>query len=530
MNQLHPEQQLKKAQQLYQQQAYSESLQLCDSLLSEYRPHADVLTLKALVHLETGQLDEAGDSITRALSRNPDHPGMLSTAALINQRLSNFKEARRQALQSARQVSATPAVIWQSATVLGDVGEPELTLEILQDLAHKHRGHAETWFLIGRFQVALGDSDAAEKALRKCLALDTRHSAALHLLVRVAAVTLADTDITGMLESISAGSGRSRDRVIAKFALAHIYRKEGRFKEAFGLFHEANSEKAAKEPFDPVNLETRTREVIEGSTRTGFQQEIADSDATKMVFVCGMPRSGTTLCEQVLSAHSGVFGCGELNRLALIAQRLKSKGIDLNLDTGVRPGIEDEIKQARSEYLAVLPAGHREYQWLSDKSVFNTWRLGLIKRLFPSSKVLFCIRHPLDTILSCYFREFRSGGEFSTNLDHLARVYADHLRIMRHWQNLLPGMISVVRYSDMIDDLEGQARDISSFLNIEFEAAMLEPHKNARAVMTASNLQVRRPIYNTALNVWKNYREELESVTAFLQQQSILDEQSEMLL
>lgn len=179
MSQQHSQQTLADARQLFKQKAYPEALQLCKALLTQKDPQADVLTLNALIHKQLGNFEEAGKSIDLALRQNPDHAGMLFTGALINRKLSNFGQAKKQAMKAAREAPGNPQLICQCAMILESVGEPQHALQILEKFVQKNQQQAEAWYLIGKFQAVLDNSEAAEYALRKCIALEPSHVNAL---------------------------------------------------------------------------------------------------------------------------------------------------------------------------------------------------------------------------------------------------------------------------------------------------------------------------------------------------------------
>ena len=185
MSQQHSQQTLADARQLFQQKAYPEALQLCKTLLSQKGLQTDVLILKALIHKQMGDLEEAGKSMDLALSQNPTHAGMLFTGALINLKLSNFDQAKIQAMKAAREAPDNPQIICQCAMILGSVGEPQNALQILEKFTRKNQDQAEAWYLIGKFQAALDNNEAAEYALRQCIALEPKHVNALKQLERV---------------------------------------------------------------------------------------------------------------------------------------------------------------------------------------------------------------------------------------------------------------------------------------------------------------------------------------------------------
>ena len=154
----------------------------------------------------------------------------------------------------------------------------------------------------------------------------------------------------------------------------------------------------------------------------------------------------------------------------------------------------------------------------------NFERIGLIHRIFPAARFVYCKRHPLDTILSCYFQDFQAGLNFASDLEVITRVYIHHARLMEHWSTRIPERIHSVDYESLVSNLETVARAMTEFLNCDFDQAMLKPHQQQRIVTTASNLQVRKPIYTTSINNWKNYRSQLDGVIRLLQEHSVLDE------
>ena len=185
MSQHHSRQTLADARQLFRQKAYPEALQLCKTLLDQPGRHADVLTLEALIHKQLGNLEEAGKSIDQALSQNPTSAGILFTGALINFKLSNFDQAKKQVMKAAREAPDNPQINCQGAMILGGIGEPQNALHVLEKFIQKNQGHADAWYLVGKFQLSLDNREAAEYALRKCIALEPKHSNALKQLERV---------------------------------------------------------------------------------------------------------------------------------------------------------------------------------------------------------------------------------------------------------------------------------------------------------------------------------------------------------
>ena len=233
-------------------------------------------------------------------------------------------------------------------------------------------------------------------------------------------------------------------------------------------------------------------------------------EGARHVFVVGMPRSGTSLLEQVLSSHEGVFGCGEVETLALLEERLGGPGADVAAR-----------REAAAFYVQTLPRGHESARLTIDKQMLNFERVDFLLELFPGARLLWSRRHPLDTILSCYFQNFQAGINWSMDLDAIVATYIRHEAMMRHWMGRFPDPILAVRYEDLVDDLEGQARRLGDFLGIGFDPAMLSPHETERAVLTASNQQVRNPLYRSSMGYWRDYRNELTPAIAALREAGV---------
>jgi tetratricopeptide (TPR) repeat protein len=182
MSQQHSPQTLAEAQQLFRKKAYPEALELCKILRGRYGPQASILSLEALIHKQSGDLEQAGKSIEQALSQKPTDAGILFTAALINRQLKNFDRAKKQAMKASREAPDNPRIICQCAVILGNIGEAQNALQILEKFVQNNSGHAEAWYLVGKFQADGDNSEAANYALRQCIALEPEHANALKLL------------------------------------------------------------------------------------------------------------------------------------------------------------------------------------------------------------------------------------------------------------------------------------------------------------------------------------------------------------
>lgn len=242
------------------------------------------------------------------------------------------------------------------------------------------------------------------------------------------------------------------------------------------------------------------------------------SDSEQPVFIVGMPRSGTTLVEQILASHSAVFGAGELNDMKYIAHFCrKFTNPELKYPDFFAFLSQQHYQQLAREYLnrtnkLIEPDSSKIIQRIVDKHPLNFQFIGLIFAMFPNAKVINTVRHPLDNCLSCFFQNFSSGQHYSFDLGALTNFYLGYRRLMAHWEMLYPGKIFSIQYEDLVSDQEVQTRRLLDYCGLDFELACLKFYETDRVVKTASFNQVRKPLYRTSQNRWKNYSQELMPV------------------
>jgi len=298
------------------------------------------------------------------------------------------------------------------------------------------------------------------------------------------------------------------DQIATGFALGKVLDESDQFDEAFARFSQANtllkqSRAAAGERFDIDAFRRQVGDIIDAFTPKFFAERRGWGDASELpVFIVGMPRSGTTLVEQIAASHNDIFGAGELRDVGRIVEGL---GGDVALGKWER----DSINNAAKRHLDRLRGLGGLALRVTDKMPDNVLQLGLISLLFPSARVVFCRRDPRDNCLSCYFQWFSAGNQFSFDLVDCGRRYMEIDRLTRHWLNILPLKMMEMRYEELVTDLEGQSRRLIDFLGLPWNPACLEFHKTERTVMTASAWQVRQPIYNSSVGRWRHYERHL---------------------
>ena len=507
------------AKRAYARGEYAQAVKVCDQLSAQLGANDALLNIKAVSLLALGKIEAAEMVIHQALKLNPRVAGIHLNAAKIFKEMSLYKQVKRHAMNAIRLAPRDAVVLYQAALLYRDCGDYSQSLRIIDRCLQLQPGFSQAWHLRGSALIDLGKMEAAQTALEESVKLDPGNVRALSTLINMRGDHPTDSKTVALLEHIRAKGASNTDRASATFALGNMYHRDGQYDVAFALYMEANALVAASKPFKLDDWEHRKAHVMQASANPGALKSSRGSSGANLAFIIGMPRSGTTLCEQVLSANSNVLACGEMATMEHIESSFVRKGIDLYQ----RELAEKEFEQAASLYLSVLPKNYQKFQLVTDKAPMNFERVGLIHLLFPQARFLYCIRHPLDTILSCFMQDFQAGLNFAFVLEHIAKVYIAHAQLMRHWLKLLPEKIHVVNYEHYIANQEAETWQMTEFLRLNFEQDMLNPHLQERTVVTASNLQVRKAVYSSSIGRWKNYQTQLADVITLLKKENLLD-------
>lgn len=356
-----------------------------------------------------------------------------------------------------------------------------------------------------------GEFTQAGTLLRRALALDSDHTVAAYLLATNGDATVSDEELEQWLTRLGQPGLSEEKRFHLHFAIARVHERRRVHDAAFRHFQEANSIKARLYPFDADRHTEYVDRIMSIFTCEFFhhRQDHGVEDG-RPVFIVGMPRSGSTLVEQILSSHPGIAAMGEHPAMRRIMRELPGMvGAEEPVPEcclAISPRQSTELAQ---RYRASMPATAHDAQRVTDKMLGNFLRLGVIALLFPNARVVHCVRDPLDTCVSCFTQDFDQGLRFTTDLSHLASFYADYRRLMAHWHQVLPLPIMNIHYEALVTNPDTISRELLRFCDLPWDDRCLAPQNSQREIATASVWQARQPVHTHSIERWRRYETHL---------------------
>ena len=366
----------------------------------------------------------------------------------------------------------------------------------------------------------IGDLRGAEDSFRTAVRYDSRFAFAHYKLARLLGAKLPENDLTAQQRLLEEGQLSDAQRLSLHFGLAQVLDRRGQYAEAAEHLDRGNALQLAQwrqcgQEYDPKEHESTVSRMIGVSTPDFFQRVRGFGSQSEVpVFVVGLPRSGTTLIEQILASHGQVFGAGEIT---LVHQTMTAlAGQDADLFEGLRRLDRPTAGRLASQHLERLRALNREALRIVDKMPENYLYLGPLATLFPRAKFIHCRRDLRDVAVSCWMTYFQTLP-WANDPQHIASRFHQYQRIMEHWRKVLPTPLLEVDYEETVADLESVARKLVAWCGLAWEPACLEFQRAQRIVRTASAVQVRQPVFRTSVGRWQHYQRALAPLLAGLE-------------
>jgi tetratricopeptide (TPR) repeat protein len=393
------------------------------------------------------------------------------------------------------------------------LGDHERALGLYRELLVDAPGAADLHLSVAHSHKALGRQREAIDAYHAAAAARPDYGDAYWSLANLKTYRFADPEIARMRAEEAAETVTPIDRYHLCFALGKALEDRGEFAESYRYYERGNALKKSESRYRPEPVERNTRLQKAICTREFFAARqgagsSASSSAGIPIFVVGLPRSGSTLLEQILASHSQVEGTMELPNIPRMV--LDLQGREQDQENPRYPRVLEELKPEEFRrlgdgYLSDTRVYRTGKPYFIDKMPNNFRHLGLIHLILPNAKIIDARRNAMACCFSNFKQLFAAGQEFTYGLDDIGRYYRTYLELMAHWDAVLPGTVLRVEHEDVVDDLGGNVRRILDFCGLEFEPQCVEFHKTERSIRTASSEQVRRPIFKEGIDQWRNF-------------------------
>ncbi len=478
----------------------------CYQLVLRDEPkHPDALNLLATLAVEAGQFAAATElfgKLVKVAPKNPVYRNNLANCHIRSNRPEDALPLLRKVLAGKPKM---PEALINLARAYRAMGKGEEAAQAYQRLLAFEPASIPARIGLGEVLTDLGRMDEASSIFRAVIADAPEAVEAFTGLVAAHKFAADDRDIDAILSLLDSGFGDPSQRTALHHAAGKIYNDVKQYDAAF--FHFAKAKEIVGREFRIADYRRFIDNTCRLFTVPFFLERTNHGDSSQRpVFIVGMPRSGTTLTEQILASHSKIAGAGELVDVQRTERRITETKRETEAYFSAIAGLSAEQSRGHAKtYLDTLNRHSRSAVRVVDKMPHNFELLGLIALLFPNARIIHCRRNPIDTCISCFTHNFTEAHGYNSDFSNLGLYYREYARLMAHWAKVLPLQIFELQYEQMVADQEATTRRLIEFLELDWEDACTSFHLTERAVSTPSRWQVRQPIYKSSVQRWRRF-------------------------
>ena len=478
--------------------------------LRELPTDAAAIRMLAEVALRLGRNVDAASLLARCLELAPDFTAARHNYALALHRQGRSAEALAEIERALAAEPGNPGFRNLHAAILGRVGQFDRALGVYEEVLAGYPNQPKGWMSYGHALKAAGRQEDSVAAYRKAIGQQPGFGEAWWSLANLKTFRFTADEIAAMQEQLRRTGLADEDRLHFHFTLGKALEDEGDFAASFAHYAEGNRLRRAVVRYDPDEMTALVRHSKDLFT-PAFLATRAGSGcpAPDPIFIVGLPRSGSTLLEQILSSHPAVEGTMELPDLLAIARDLggrkpRTAGSPYLAALATLPAAE--LAGLGERYLAGTRIQRRTAApFFIDKMPNNFAHVGLIQLILPNARIIDARRHPMACCFSNFKQHFARGQPFTYDLGDIGRYYRDYVELMAHWDAVLPGRVHRVFYERLVEDTGAEVRRLLDYCGLPFDEACLRFHENERPVRTASSEQVRQPIYREGVDQWRRF-------------------------
>jgi len=490
---------------------------ICLELLSENPDNVNALRLLAKAAGEMGRWGRAERLLRRVLILAPAFDDAQLDLARVYKQQDRVNDAVACCADVITRSPRNPLAHYMHASMLAVAGRHEQALEAYRKAIELRAFHPAAWVGMGHLLKTLGRQEEGIAAYRKAIEQRPNFGEVYWSLANLKTFRFTDSEVADMERRLQDGALDDDARVHFLFTLGKAYEDQRQFARAFTCYETACATQRMRVSYDPVEAE-----VMHERIRNVFTAEFLAGQAGKgcadpaPIFIVGLPRSGSTLIEQILASHSLVEGTAELPDVGRVIGSLASRHAGEAYPEAARRLDAAGWAELGEAYLERTRRHRNGLPFFTDKMPNNFPSIGLIHLMLPNAKIIDARRHPLDSCFGSFKQHFAYGQAWSYDLMEIGDFYLEYRRMMRYWHQVLPGLVLEVRYEDMVRDQEAETRRLLKHCGLPWEDACLRFYETQRAVRTASSEQVRQPMYDTSVNHWRHYRDQLAPLVQVL--------------
>ena len=500
----------------------------CRAFLKENPTHTYAMSLLAEIANRLGYFDDAEFLLEKAVEFKPNDGDLRMKYASILRKKQKFAKTMEQVNILCDKYPDNLTYQAQKASEIMQNGDHEEAITLLDDILNKNPYNFSTLTSKGHAQKTLGKTTDAIASYQSAYQIKPDHGEAFFSLANLKTYSFTTQELDSMREQVARVDLSLRDKAYFHFALAQGCEANGEYDEAFFHLEKGNKIKNNQSQYSIERMEKELQAQIEVCDEAFFSNlGNGGCDTKDPIFILGLPRAGSTLIEQILASHSMIDGTLELPNILSIAQSLR--GDDIYGKLGNYPKSMESLTLEQREtlgkgYIEDTKMHRKDAPMFTDKMPNNFRHIGLIHLIMPNAKIIDARRYPLDCCFSMFKQLFAQGQEFSYGLAEAGSYYKSYVKLMDHWDRVLPNKILRVNNEDVIEDLEGQVKRMLEFLELPFEEECISFYETDRSVRTASSEQVRRPINRDGMERWKPYSKHLKPLVNHLGQELLKPE------
>ncbi|MDT0603021.1 tetratricopeptide repeat-containing sulfotransferase family protein [Thalassotalea castellviae] len=483
--------------------------QICRHFLQQNKQHIEGMCLLAEIGIQLKVYDDAEFLLASALELSPKHIYARSQYLNLLIKIGKYKVAEQQVEKLLKEQPNNLSFKVAKANILTGLGKIEQAIALFEQAIAQDNNVAEFHLQLGHALKAKGDISKAISAYQTAYQLKPNYGDAYWSLANTKTYRFSDEEINQM-QTQQAQKGLSLvDSVQLHFATGKAFEDRKEYQKSFEAYQQGNALQSSHNNFDINKIEQQVNDQIKYCTAELFKNRgNLGLDVPDPIFIVGLPRAGSTLLEQILASHSQVDGTMELHNILGLASRLRGRNRADNQYPKNLHVIKDDYFQRFGQQFIDETKVYREHApFFIDKMPNNFLHIGLIKLILPNAKIIDARRSPMACCFSGFKQLFAEGQDFSYNLEDLGRYYQAYLKLMSHWDQVLPNQVLTVHHEDVVEDLETQVRRILNYCGLTFEQSCVDFHKTKRNIKTPSSEQVRQPIYKNATEQWQHFEQ-----------------------